>query len=289
MKAWFVTKSVDMGLYPDYNPNDFRTIFSKLDQNPHLDQADYRKRLGNLPAHVKKAWLEGEFVNEGAYFEDFMPTRESKEWHVITKLPNLTGASYYRAMDWGWYPDPACCLWIAVVPNGRAIVFKEWTATRTTVPDAASQIKSASSGLRIVMTLCDPTMFAGSEATGNSIGDTFIKNGVPLTESKNDRSAAGFAIHEWLNQVLPDGLPKLQIFGPACPKLVQTLPEMEIDTNDPSRIADGPDHWVISLAYWAMAGFNAPKPLNSRQPVLPKWLKPKRGTNVLGRHQVRRR
>jgi hypothetical protein len=286
MKQWFVTKTVDMGLFPDYNPNDFRHIFSTLDQNPHLDQVEYRRQLGNLPAHVKKAWLEGEFVNEGAYFEDFMPSRDGKPWHVIKELPDLTGASIYRAMDWGWYPDPAVCLWVAVLSNGRAIVFREWTRTKTPVIDAASQLRASSGGMRIVTTLCDPTMFAGSEATGSSIGDLFIRNGIPLTPSKNDRAAAGFAIHEWLNTVLDDGLPKLQIFGPACPKLVQTLPELEVDRHDPARIADGPDHWAIALAYWAMGGFSAPKTLTKTDKPL--YLRHRR-QGVLGKHQIRRR
>jgi hypothetical protein len=113
--------------------------------------------------------------------------------------------------------------------------------------------------MRVIETLCDPTMFDGSEATGSSVGDNFEINRIPLTPSKNNRSAAGFAIHEWLGTVLPDGKPKLQIYAPGCPQLVKTLPEMEIDRNNPERIKDGNDHYVISLAYFCMGAVIAPK------------------------------
>ncbi|HEX2459707.1 MAG TPA: hypothetical protein VHJ58_06120 [Vicinamibacterales bacterium] len=75
----------------------------------------------------------------------------------------------------------------------------------------ARDIKSESGGLRVAETFCDPKMFDGSEATGNSIGDLFERNGIPLTRSRNDCSASGFSIHEYLNTTLDDGLPKLQI------------------------------------------------------------------------------
>jgi hypothetical protein len=69
-------------------------------------------------------------------------------------------------------------------------------------------------------------------------------NGVPLTKSRNDRTAAGFPISEWLQTPLADGLARLQIHqsgftGVGCPMLIKTLPAMRVDQKHPSRLADG--------------------------------------------------
>ncbi len=76
MKDWFVDKTVRVEDYPDYHPDDFHMVFSTLKENPHLDREQYAARLKNLPEHVRKSWLLGEFITEGQYFADFMPTKE---------------------------------------------------------------------------------------------------------------------------------------------------------------------------------------------------------------------
>lgn len=73
---WFVDHKVRIEDFPDYIADDYGMLFSTLQENPHLDRQKYAARLGNLPAHVRRAWLLGERVVEGQYFEDFMPTRE---------------------------------------------------------------------------------------------------------------------------------------------------------------------------------------------------------------------
>jgi phage terminase large subunit len=76
MKEWFVDKTVNIEDYPDYHPDDFAVLFSTLKENPHLDREQYAARLKNLPEHVRRSWLLGEFITEGQYFSDFHPTKE---------------------------------------------------------------------------------------------------------------------------------------------------------------------------------------------------------------------
>lgn len=76
MYDWFVDKKVRVEDFPDYIAEEYAMLFSTLQENPHLDRQKYAARLGNLPAHVRRAWLLGERVVEGQYFEDFMPTKE---------------------------------------------------------------------------------------------------------------------------------------------------------------------------------------------------------------------
>jgi hypothetical protein len=282
MYNWFVDKTVDMEEYPDYNPNDFEMQFSTLDDNPSLDAVEYKGRLRNLPDHVRRAWLLGERVIEGMYFSDFHKTdQEGGPWHVIDTMPTLDGVSIaklewvniYRAIDWGYNPDPAICLWIAVLPNKRAIVFKERKWIRTTAPDVAKDIVRESEGMRIVESFCDPVMLI-KEGNTYSIGDLFEINGVPITASQNDRILSGYAIHQHLNTLI-DEKPQLQILKGAgsygCTDLIRTIPQMRTDKLDPAKIANGNDHWVMALSYFCMGG--APPSRNPTKSSLPRYLR----------------
>jgi hypothetical protein len=285
MKQWFIDHDVDYAEYPDYNPDDFEMQFTTLDQNRYVDRKDYEKRLKNLPEHVRRAWLLGEFVDEGSYFSDFRQNKQLSDnriipWHVIKTLPTWKGQylselpwiRVYRAVDWGYFPDPAVCLWVAVLPNGRAIVFKEKTWRRTLATDVAAEIKQLSEGMNICETFVDPTMFIKTGNAPYSIAELFEQRGVPCTPGQNDRELYGYAVHHYLNTII-DEEPQVQIVGPACTDLVKTFPLLQMDPKDPRKIADGPDHWVIALAHFCMG--QVPP---SRDPVstpVKRWMMPK--------------
>lgn len=294
MAAWFVDHNVDMVEYPDYNPDEFEVQFSTMDDNRYVKRGDYEKRLRNTPEHIRKAWLYGERVIEGAYFTEFLKKKEITDehgrkrvvgWHVIPSRPtwscgedvrdilDIHWISVFRAVDWGYHPDPAVCLWIALLPNRRGIVFKERTWKRTLAKDVAQEIKRDSKGMHVIDTFADPTMFVKRGEAQYSIGEIFEQNGVPLTASENDRALYGYAIHELLNTEI-DGYPSIQIVEHACPELVKTIPLLQMDVSDPRKIADGPDHWACCLAYYGM-GQAQPTldPLEDHNPV-PRWMRP---------------
>jgi hypothetical protein len=97
----------------------------------------YQRRLSQLTGHARKAWLEGVWQSRGRVLRRLRVAQvvdgESRPWHVIDALPTVRGKSLleqewisiYRCHDSGFYPDPAVCIWLAVMPNGRAIAFKE--------------------------------------------------------------------------------------------------------------------------------------------------------------------
>lgn len=324
VRRYFITKDVELTEDPEYDPDEYESIHTTLDDNPYIDKEQYIRRLSSLPEHVRRAWLDGEWVIEGAYFHDFKPIKIIKSedlaslgrfrvgqpvaWHVTDAYPVITnkarevhdwlqqGGSWfdwvqiYRTLDWGFSPDPAVCLWIAVLPNGRSFVFKEkhWNATPAHL--VARDMIDMSQGMRIVETFCDPTLFAGSEASDHhSMGDIIEDNGVPLTEGINDRAALGYAIHEYLNTMLDDGQPKLQIYTFGCQKLIKTLPEQRIHKTHPERIADSAnDHWTIALGYYCMGRTGTSREYGV--PEKPRWMRPKVGTRGrrLGAESVRR-
>ena len=309
VKRYFIDRNVTPEEDAEYDPNEFHSIKTVLDDNPYIDKKQYIKRLSNLPEHVRRAWLDGEWIVEGAYFHDFKPMKDKKPWHVTGAFPIVRNHSLmsfnwysreveqgdafnwiqiYRAIDWGFSPDPCVCLWIAVLPNTRAFVFKERTWHSTTAKQVAADIKTESRGMRIVDTYCDPTMFSGSDATEHvSIGDIFEDNGVPLYPAINDRAAAGFAIHEYLNTILEDEHPKIQIYDAGCPMLIRTFPEMRVHKTDPRKIADGNDHWVIALAYYCMGRVGVSK--ECEVTVNKPWMRKKQDAKAmkLGRESVR--
>jgi len=301
MYAWFIDHTVDLAEFPNYDPNDYQMIFSRLEDNDHLDTKSYIANLQNLPEHVRKAWLLGERVDEGAYFSDFAkmkvfgqpgaPDYKVIHWHMTPSVPKwrdeegversilqYSWFNIYRAIDWGYDPDPAVCLWIAMLPNRRAVVFKERSWKRTLAKDVALDIKAESVGMRVTSSFCDPVMNM-KEGQDYSIGEIFEMNGVPVTPMKNDRILYGYAVHEYLNTMIDDR-PQLSIVDGkrgdpyGCPDLLKTFPMLRRDKLDPRKLADGNDHWVVALAYFCM-GMAVPSRQSSTSSI-PRWMQPKR-------------
>lgn len=292
---YYVGKDVTPEEDPEYNPNDWDAMQFMPEDNPFLDHKQYRKKFAGLPEAYRKAWLEGEWGAEGAYFA------LNPEHHIST-MPTLQGPdglhrtcllwpwiAIYRVLDWGWH-DPTVCAWIAVLPNGREIVFKERSWVHTEAKDVAKAIVAESSDMHIVDTFADPTMFEGRKEMGSSIADMFELNGVPLTKGLNNREAIGAAITEHLHQTVKfedTSWPKLTFLESACPTVVRSLKAMRIDKKKPGRIADHKmDHFPIALGYFCMSDVPATRvPQESR--IRP-WMKKKGDRYILGASGVRR-
>jgi hypothetical protein len=140
--------------------------------------------------------------------------------------------------------------------------------------------------MRVVDTFADPTMFATKAHTGLADSDYYENEGVALTPSRNDRAAMGKAIHEWLGTII-DGEPKVQILRSGCPQLIKTLPEMQIDKNDPRKIAPGNDHWVVCLGYFCQ-GYSTPSQEYTPS-TMPLWMRKKHTpTHLVGQSNYTR-
>lgn len=301
VKKYFITKTVRPEEDPEYRPENYVAIHTRKEDNPHLDWSMYLRRLGSLQGATRSAWLEGEWATEGAFFPDFHPTRDGRDWHVIHQLPGVQHAGLsnpfpswvriYRALDWGYRPDPAVCLWVAVFPNTLTIVFKERTWKETLPKKVAEDIKRESEGMRVVETFADPSIFARKGESEYSVGEMIENGGIPLTRSINDRERIGPPIWEYLNSTVTEIVslagqevvkeyPTLQILAPSeggrmgCPNLIRTLPEMQADPSNPKRMDDGEDHYVVTLAYFCLG--DTPPPKEPGHPNRPRWMMGKR-------------
>lgn len=246
---------------PLYKPEQWHAVRTHIGDNPHITQEQYDSMFAGLPPHLLKAWRDGERAAEDQLF--FL-----KPEHFTKDYPDLANARIYRALDFGTY-DPTVCLWFAVYPNGRVLVFRERTFKNELITDITKAIKAESQNMRVVETFCDPSMFKYQATTSfNSVGDQFEQQGIALTPSVNDRAIFVTAISQYLYTTLPDGLPRMQIYVPGCPQLVKTLPLMRADTKHPERMADGNDHWAVSLAYFCQSYVAIPhEPKHSSVPT----------------------
>lgn len=309
---YFISKEIEPEEDPDYNPNDWDHIHLLREDNVHLDHEQYDKRFAGLSEAYRKAWVDGEWGVEGAYFalKDEHTIRKQPRICVQTRDTRIVAAHdvdrpmldwpwlhIYRVFDWGFNPDPAYCLWVGVLPSGREIPFKEQLWIRTPAREIAEDIKRQSDGMHIVATLADPTLWDGEKEMDHCLADEFETRGVPLVKAKNDRTAAGYAIQEHLHSILQDGLPKLQIIErekgdrveiEGCPYLLRSLRAMRVDRKRPGRIADHKhDHPTICLGYFCMAGVT-PTQIPS-QSFIKTWMQPKTAQHVIGRNNVRHR
>jgi hypothetical protein len=297
---YFVTKDVDLETNPDYNPNDWESIHSNLEDNPFLPKEEYLKRFSALPAHIRKAWVDGEFAIENALF-DFEPTRKGQPYHVIPSMSRdelmriVENSTIYRAIDVGWFPDPTICLWIAHLGN-RYIVIKDKTWYKTVATEVAADIKEIDSELlrygigpatpqgkvqRVAITYCDPSMDVNTVADVRTVKDIFEDSGIPMECSINKRDHFASAVHKALNEEAGPGVPRIQFVNGkpealiGCPYLIKTIPTQRYDVKKPLFLANSKDdHGVVALAYFLIS--NSSMETKSYTTKKPKpWMKPK--------------
>lgn len=300
IEKYFVTKDIDPEEDPDYDPAEWDYIQINMEDNPHLDLEQYKKRFAGLPAHLRKAWLDGEFSDEEALFE-FKPFRDGRPYHVLKELdlPRvIKNAQIYRAIDWGWHPDPSYCVWIAHLGN-RYIAFHEKVWYKTIVPDLAAQIKEEEEKLgirKIAGSFCDPTLDIHTGAEIRTNKEIFEDHGIPLEASINNRELFASAIHTALAEEVEPGIPRLQIFDGGkyrgCPYLIKALPLMRYNPKKPLALADHKhDHPCVSLAYFLISQASYERRSFTQRIIRP-WMKPKKSDSklwVLGNESVKDR
>jgi hypothetical protein len=296
---YFIGRDLTKEEDPNYDASDWGNLHIERKDNPHLDYAQYDKQFVGLPEAYRKAWQDGQWGVEGAYF-----SIEAR--HILRAMPLVSGNNpfappkpatdwpwihVYRVLDWGWH-DPCVCVWIAVLPNGRKIPFQEWSAIRTPAPQVAEEINRLSDGMKVIATIADPTLWDGEKEMGHCLADEFEQKGIYLVKGVNNRSAAGYAIQNRLNTILADGQPELMFIQDEnghspTPTLIRTLKAMRVDKTRPGRIADHKaDHMPIALGYFAMAEIGACRV--PKEDTEKKFLKHKVGRVILGAKHVRR-
>ena len=210
-------------------------IPASLHDNHFLTDSDpsYEKRLMALPERERRALLYGEWdIFEGQYFSEF-----SRQKHVCEPFPIPREYRRYRAIDYGL--DRLVCLWIALTPDGRHLVYRELCESNLPISAAAEKILEATpEGEDIYATLAPPDLWHRTQETGRSKASIFAESGLRLTRTSNERETGWLALKELL-RIREDGEPSLKIFSPLT-ELIRCLPALQIDKLRPSDCAIEP-------------------------------------------------
>jgi hypothetical protein len=294
----FVEQDVSKTEEPSYDPADWCHVPVFLKDNPSVDPDEYLKQLGSIPPAFRAAWIDGVRMDSRSLFQ-VQKEKDGKPYHYIHELPTVDGVpllrvpwiQIYRAFDMGFFPDPAVCVWFAVVGR-RIIAVHEETWFQTIAKDLAAKILETTKELigdtPCGMTYADPQIDfrTGADVT---VKDILEMHGVPIECSINDRVLYADTIHGLLGEEVEPGVPRFQIYEPGCPMLAKYLPKMRWDEKNPRKMADHKfDHWPICLAYFGISSgvlSHTTQETSTTRPVWMDWLDEERA----GGHGSRRR
>ena len=227
-----------------------RRVFipSLLKDNTFLatSDSDYERRLLALPERERRALLYGEWdIFEGQYFTEF-----KRERHVVEPFEIPSHWRRYRTLDYGL--DRLAVLWIAVAPDGRCVVYREYCESNLSISAAAKAILDRTpKGEDIYATLAPPDLWSRSQESGKSKASIFAEYGVIFTRTSNDRECGWLAVKELLAEG-EGGYSRLSIFSTAT-ELIRCLPALAIDKLRPTDCATEPHD--ITHAPDALRGF----------------------------------
>ena len=218
-----------------------------LTDNMYLTEGDpsYEKRLLALPEREKKALLYGDWnIFEGQYFTEF-----NREKHICNPFEIPSSWRKFRTIDYGL--DRLACLWIALSPDGRAYVYREFCESNLTISQAAREInKRTPQNEEIYATLAPPDLFSRSQESGKSKAIIFSEYGINFTKTSNDRECGWLAVKELL--LGSGGVPGIQFF-PGCAEVTRCLPALVVDPLKPTDCSSVPHH--LTHAPDALRGF----------------------------------
>lgn len=261
IKRLFIDREFEEGEHPE----DYHFVQAFVQDNAALLENDpeYLQRLQDLPEHLRKAYLEGDWnIFTGQAFSEFSRFR-----HVMKPVIPSISFSHYLSMDWGYSEKSmfACYLHAVVkmkTDDGqnfqRVITYKEWADNQKTPHQWAEIIYNdcVTMGIKPTKGFCDPAMFNtqtdGSKAISKMMMEKWAElNGgywIPLAPGGRNRVARVAATHNWLS-IAPDQLPYWMITE-NCTYLIRTLPMLIIDEHKIDDIdTDGPDHGWDGSSY----------------------------------------
>ena len=237
VKALWVERVPAPGMdRPDqYDAADYEFIKATLADNPLFkEDAQYRKTLGQLPAALRRAFLDGEWdVYAGQYFDIFSPERHTVRPEQVQLEPWTTR---WISIDWG-FEHPSAVYWHATRPDGSVVTYREFVQNHLSPRMLAAAIAERSvdrlgRAERIRDIFLSPDAFAQRSADASiaeQLGDGLAAAGLPRpTPADNDRVGGWMLMYQELEAdhwAIADN----------CTRLIENLPTL---TRDPANVED---------------------------------------------------
>lgn len=237
----------------DENPKDYLFIPATVEDNTALLSSNggkaYKQMLASLPEKIRQAHRYGDWnALSGAYFSEF-----KRGVHTCDEINLNPGWLRYRTFDYGL--DMFAMHWVAVAPNGRCYVYREYCESGLIVSEAAQKaLELTPDGENIMNTFSPPDMWNRQKDTGKSMAELFYLNGVSITKASNNRVQGHMQIKQMLSD-MGDGKPGLIIFN-SCKNLIDSLEIIQADDTNPNDCAKSPHdltHVVDSLRYFCVS------------------------------------
>ena len=268
----FIDKTVDVDQFPDYRPEDWLFIPSKLEDNPYLDQA-YERKLLSLPPELRKAYRDGDWdIFPGQYFTEWRKKTHVTEMHVEYPVEWTRVLS----LDWGYIKNGVCGWWV-LHPEGHVYREDEYVFQRSRAFDVGKNIAvrcKERSLKRVAYLVFDTAMEIPESDTGESTIETLrrgLRAGgfvIGTRQADKDRINGWQRFRHWLG-VAPDGKPWMQS-SPLCAYFNRTVPSLVSSDTKPEDVdTDGEDHASDDARYFFMSR-PAPGAVSTKAPA-PEW------------------
>lgn len=235
---WVKRLFVDKIYREGENPTDFDFVQAFVSDNQALMAADpeYIKRLEDLPEHLKKAYLEGDWnIFAGQAFSELQ-----RSIHIINPIELPTGTRYFASFDPGYNHPFSFIIW-AVVPEGTVYVIKHYTSRLKTTREIAQGIREYTNNKGLEIYSGHDLWYPG-RGGGISQVEEFIEQGISpkhgyyFIRAKTDRKQRVFQCHKWLNpRNYPDKLPRVFFFS-NCADVFDAVAQMQINPKDPEDV-----------------------------------------------------
>lgn len=250
------------------NPDDYKFVFARVEDNKLLMQSSpqYVQMLASLPEKMRAAHRYGDWnALSGAYFDEFSEAR-----HVIEPFAIPAEWRRYRSFDYG-VRDMFACMWIAVDPDGRCYVYREYLmgedldvegSRGLIVSEAAAAMKENTlPNERIDITFAPPDMWLTQSIGGKCAAEEFMLNGIAVVKANNNRVQGHMLIKQMLADMPEKGKPPEQwrpqlLFFKNCKHIIDDISAIQADEKNPNDCAKQPHeitHSVDALRYFCIS------------------------------------
>lgn len=245
-----------------YDPSEWAYIPGRLEDNPYLP-AHYERDLAILtPWRYQQLRHNDWDVVAGQFFTTFAASTHVRDLDSGGKFHG-DNYEWFRSIDWG-YSNPGCVLWWACLPDGDLYIRLEHKFSHALVGNVVDTVNEMSEDIgarNIRYTAADPALWGPSTTAdaldGENMNETFMRCGMPLIKSRNERVNGWQRVRELLGN--PDGpehvrSPSKLIIHPSCRYLIRSLSNAVSDPRNPEDVDTTiDDHALDSLRYGAMS------------------------------------